>query len=655
MIRPPLAVATRARFAFRATTNVRIIPHGIANTRHLHVSLTRSNVPMWPNSPMPQPPVTADDEFTQMMKDHKNRGKGRQSPPEEERESFWREWSSSPGFQAALTTIVGLIMVFGGGMGYLQWYKAHVLHRVERAFEGGYDPALELGSVHSPKAEHINRREQPLLDAIFRGEEAGGYYLILGPKGTGKGTMVLDAMRAVHAEGASVCEAHPDLEVFRLRLGKALDFDFFEDWQGSLFSRADPRSAGPSLDVERAMTKLEKVALRYFKKNGRPLVLAFTNIHQFPQNEEGIAILHQLQQRAEAWAGAGLMTMVFTSDDRWPLDKMKKNGSRMRVLSVYDLSARESIEALRHMRRYNLHVAQEKPIDDVEIESDEVLRRVYELVGGRTAYLSRVARASDMIDEAERMVLMEKGWMLSKIGLIPEMDDDVMDEQKWASCSWLLLRHMAQNAPKLDPLMAMGDPKAKEEDEDDEKPDPAEDHGGIDLTPSAMDVVAMHTAESSVPLPKLTEDELYTDIVLPRVTYDDARRLMTRTDFFDGLDHDNIIAIDLYHDVRPESVMILRAAQQVTEDPDFDEMLDQTRDRVDEIEGLHRQSELTVKEPLRATFGRTEDGCVTIDVVGLGGSFVPEENDDNDKEGGDDGDKEDKEYKEDEEDNKRLV
>lgn len=41
----------------------------------------------------------------------------------------------------------------------------------------------------------------------------------------------------------------------------------------------------------------------------------------------------------------------------------------------------------------------------------------------------------------------------------------------------------------------------------------------------------------------------------------------------------------LYHDVRPESVMILRAAQQVTADPDFDGMLDVTRDRVDEIEG----------------------------------------------------------------------
>jgi len=68
---------------------------------------------------------------------------------------------------------------------------------------------------------------------------------------------------------------HPDLEVFRLRLGKALDFDYFEDWQGSLFSRADPRAAGPALDIERVLNKLEKVALRYKRKNGRPLVLAF--------------------------------------------------------------------------------------------------------------------------------------------------------------------------------------------------------------------------------------------------------------------------------------------------------------------------------------------------------------------------------------------
>ena len=65
--------------------------------------------------------------------------------------------------------------------------------------------------------------------------------------------------------------------MFRLRLGKALDFDFMEDWQGSLFSRADPKQGGPALDVERAMNKLEKAALRYTRKKGRPLVLAFNS------------------------------------------------------------------------------------------------------------------------------------------------------------------------------------------------------------------------------------------------------------------------------------------------------------------------------------------------------------------------------------------
>jgi hypothetical protein len=36
------------------------------------------------------------------------------------------------------------------------------------------------------------RREQPLVDRIVRGEEAGGYYLMVGPRGTGKGTMILE-------------------------------------------------------------------------------------------------------------------------------------------------------------------------------------------------------------------------------------------------------------------------------------------------------------------------------------------------------------------------------------------------------------------------------------------------------------------------------
>jgi hypothetical protein len=33
-------------------------------------------------------------------------------------------------------------------------------------------------------------------------------------------------MRDIQAEGSAFCEAHSDLEVFRLRLGKALHYEY---------------------------------------------------------------------------------------------------------------------------------------------------------------------------------------------------------------------------------------------------------------------------------------------------------------------------------------------------------------------------------------------------------------------------------------------
>ena len=59
-------------------------------------------------------------------------------------------------------------------------------------------------------------------------------------------------------------------------------------------------------------------------------------------------------------------------------------------------------------------------------------------VGGRLSYLSRVSKSMNMREHAKHMVAVEKAWLLSIIGLIPDCDDDVMDEQKWSSCSWLL-------------------------------------------------------------------------------------------------------------------------------------------------------------------------------------------------------------------------
>lgn len=93
---------------------------------------------------------------------------------------------------------------------------------------------------------------------------------------------------------------------------------------------------------------------------------------------------------------------------------------------MYDLSASESIKALRQLRAFYLSLRQNKPADQVQVEDDNVLRRVYETIGGRTSYITRVARAGDMIsgwtgsadanaaEEADELVKLEKGWLLSK-------------------------------------------------------------------------------------------------------------------------------------------------------------------------------------------------------------------------------------------------
>jgi len=90
--------------------------------REIHSSRINRNIPQWPNPPMPQPSVTPLDPSDPHHSGHRR--------SRSERTSFWKEWANSASFQAALTTVVGLGMVFGAGVGYLEWYKAHVLHRV---------------------------------------------------------------------------------------------------------------------------------------------------------------------------------------------------------------------------------------------------------------------------------------------------------------------------------------------------------------------------------------------------------------------------------------------------------------------------------------------------------------------------------------------
>ncbi|CEL56561.1 hypothetical protein RSOLAG1IB_07910 [Rhizoctonia solani AG-1 IB] len=464
----------------------------------------------------------------------------------------------SGGADAILTTLIGISVVFFGGVAYITWYKANVLDKIEEAFAPGYDPALELAN-HSPQpgtdvdedgvrilpqsSRHMERTEQEIVDAIMEGKDRGHYHLFMGPKGSGKTTMVIDAMRKVNADGIAVCDAHPDLEVFRLRLGKALNYEYNEDSQTGLFQRRDPREGGPRLDIERAMNKLEKVAIRRAKKTGRPIVLVFNNIHLFNNDDEGRLLLQQLQQRAENWAESSIVTMVFLSDDFWPYPVMRQIANRMHTHAVKDLAPDVAYKAFLKLRKDTLRIQNEE-----ETESEGTLRDAALTSGGRLAYMSRLARsaAGQMEHSIKRLKQGEHAWLRTNTGLIPDCDDDVMDEQKWSSCTWLLLREFV---------------KRREQEEA---------KGDSDPSTKSID--------------------------MPKISYYECRQIMTRPDFINQLDHLNIISIDPKQEVRLDSMLTLEAARKVVNEDGFDELLQGVRDRVDEIESLHRTRELTFKD-----------------------------------------------------------
>ncbi|EUC55538.1 AAA domain protein, putative [Rhizoctonia solani AG-3 Rhs1AP] len=455
------------------------------------------------------------------------------------------------GADAVVTALIGIAVIFFGGTAYVEWYKAKVLRKIEKAFAPGYDPTLEL--VNHPSrssgmddaafgSSHIMKREeQQRVDSIMAGKDVGRYYLFMGPKGGGKSTMVVDAMKELNADGISMCDAHPDLEVFRLRLGKALNYKFNEDSQMGLFQRRDPHEGGPRLDIERAMNKLEKVAIKRAAKTGRPIVLVINNIHLFNNDDEGRLLLKQLQQRAESWAESHIATMVFTSNDFWPYPVMRQIAKRMYILTVQDLDPEVAFKAFQEFRRE--HGQRHDP--------EEIVKQAIQVSGGRLAYMSRLAYSKHLERSTDQLKRGEKAWLLANIGLIPDCDSDVLDEQKRSSSTWLLLREFVKRREALEREAAE---RIKEN---------------------------LDSPEEFIPMPK--------------ISYYECRQILTRPDLINQLDHLNIISIDINHDIRLDSMLTFEAARDIVSEEGFDELLKGVRDRVDEIESLHRTRELTAR------------------------------------------------------------
>jgi hypothetical protein len=452
-------------------------------------------------------------------------------------------------FESAATTFASIAVLGLAGYSYHRYYKHLVLSKIENAFMPG-DPVLELaalGKVATGTPTHIGgvtndghqnwilRPEQDKIDAIVNGTDKGKYHLIIGEKGTGKSSMLLEGMRKVDGEGISMFEAHADLEIFRIRLGKALDYEYHEDYIGSLFSIRGPRDTTALLDIERAFNKLEKLAMQRRQRKSGPLVLIINCTHLIRDDDDGRNLLEMMQQRAEQWAAANLLTMVFNSDDYWVYERLKRYATRMEVLPVLDLPKDRAVAAL---EKYRSRYFPEQTL------SSDILTRVYDHVGGRLTYLNRVAKSSDMIRACEIIQEAEKTWFLNKCGILGEdMDDDVMDQQKYASAAMVLARALV-----------------KAQDQMEVSYDPIKGHK------------------------------------LPQIPLYKARQIMTRADFIQSYDHDNIFTIDSRANVRADSVPMMNAFREICSEPGFDDYLEATLSRISAIESLNRTKELTLKD-----------------------------------------------------------
>lgn len=470
--------------------------------------------------------------------------------------------------EAAATALASILVVGTGfalgGYLYHRFYKWLVLHKMERAFKPG-DPVLELAATskqvpasitptNSDDETHwILRDEQAKIDTIVHGTDVGHYHLLIGEKGTGKSSMLLDAMRKIDGEGVSMFEAHADLEIFRVRLGKALDFEYHEDYIGSYFSERGPRDSTALLDIERAMNKLEKVALRRRRTIGRPLVLIINCVHLLRDDEDGQDLMELLQQRAEQWAASNLVTMVFNSDDYWVYDRLKLLATRMEVTTVTDLPRAQAISALKKYRQKYFK----------EAARPEVLAEVYNRVGGRLTFLNRVARSNNMLATCDDIIEIEKRWFLSHCWILgAEMDDDVMDQQKYAVSIILPCVFLCTLA---------------------------------DATQSA----AMVLAQALVNAEKDQPDQFHPvdgSYQIPAIPLHKARQIMTRSDFIRSYDHANLFTISSKALVRADSVPMQRAFRSICSEEGFDKYLEATLQRISDIESLGRTREVVAKD-----------------------------------------------------------
>lgn len=96
-------------------------------------------------------------------------------------------------------------------------------------------------------------------------------------------------------------------------------------------------------------------------------------------------------------------------------ERLKQYAARMEVISIRDLEKKDAMSALQKYR---------KRFRDENID-ETLAEKIYNKVGGRLAFLNRVAKSKDMLQMCDEIIKQEKTWLLNQCGLLgSSMDDD---------------------------------------------------------------------------------------------------------------------------------------------------------------------------------------------------------------------------------------